>query len=76
MCRSIDLCGQLLEAVLLDADKISAQFFVSEEFDRSITYYDMLDKSSHSSPDIVRSLHLSVKPLIFFDSSLGSNIPK
>ena len=60
--------------------QISTQFFVSEDFDRSITYYDMLDNHSRSSPDIVRSLHLSVKPLILFDSttlySLGSNIPK
>lgn len=49
--------------------QISTQFFVSEDFDRSITYYDMLDKYSRSSPDIVRSLHLSVKPLILFDST-------
>lgn len=49
--------------------QISTQFLVSEDFDRSIIYYDMLDKYSRLSPDIVRSLHLSVKPLILFDST-------
>lgn len=69
VCSSTDLCGQLLEAVLLDADKHTI-FFVSEDFDRYITYYDMLDNYSRSSPEIiVRSLHLSVNPLILFDST-------
>lgn len=53
--------------------QISTQFFVSEDFDRSITYYGMLDKYSRSSPDIVRSLHFvceTVDLVCFYDTTL------
>lgn len=58
--------------------QISTQLFISEQFNRSITYYDTLGKYSLSSPDIVRSLHFVCETdrrscLIL---TLGQNIPK
>lgn len=64
MCSSTDLCGQLLQAVLLDANKHPT--FCKWEL-WSINHILRHVRQIFSS-DIVRSLHLSVKPLIVYVS--------